>query len=203
YGPASRKDAGPTFPRCESPHIRRPFAPPESPDVSSCRRRRSLSLSHGIAALRGHRGGQCAASAAALSAKQLVEHRPQQRAGNRSDRHILMIDTTNNTLYELYNVFYNGTNWEAYSGAFFDMKTNNRRTEGWTSADAAGLAIFPGLVRYDEAYGPDEIRHALRVTVSSTNGHVFPASHTAGTAAGALPMGARLRLKPGTNISYY
>jgi hypothetical protein len=112
-----------------------------------------------------------------------------------SDRHMLIVDTTNNDLYELYDVFHNGTNWEASSGAFFDMDTNNRRPEGWTSADAAGLAILPGLVRYDELFGPDEIRHAFRVTFSSTNGHVFPASHTAGSTSGALPMGARLRLR--------
>lgn len=119
------------------------------------------------------------------------------------DRHILMVDKDNNHLYELYDVYYNGSQWEASSGAFFDMDTNNRRTEGWTSADAAGLAILPGLVRYDEVFGPDEIRHAFRVTVSSTNGHVFPASHTAGSTSGALPMGARLRLKASKNISGY
>jgi hypothetical protein len=120
-----------------------------------------------------------------------------------SDRHILIVDKTNNTLYELYNVWYNGTQWEAGSGAFFDMNTNNRRPEGWTSADAAGLAILPGLVRYDEVFGPDEIRHALRFTVQATNGYVYPASHTAGATAGALPMGARLRLKAGKSISSY
>jgi hypothetical protein len=120
-----------------------------------------------------------------------------------SDRHILIVDKTNNHLYELYNVWWNGTQWEAGSGAFFDMNTNNRRPEGWTSADAAGLAILPGLVRYDEVFGPDEIRHALRFTVSTTNGHVYPASHTAGSTAGALPMGARLRLKASKNISSY
>ena len=67
----------------------------------------------------------------------------------------------------------------------------------WTSADAAGLAILPGLVRYDEAYDPNvtEINHALRVTVRATNGYVYPASHRAGSTVGALPMGARLRLK--------
>lgn len=118
-----------------------------------------------------------------------------------SDRHLLIVDTTNNDLYELYNVWFNGTNWEAGSGAFFDMDTNDRRPEGWTSADAAGLAILPGLVRYDEVFGEGEIRHAFRVTVSATNGHVFPASHTAGSTTGALPMGARLRLKAGTDIS--
>ncbi|HYI12129.1 MAG TPA: hypothetical protein VEK57_23955 [Thermoanaerobaculia bacterium] len=120
-----------------------------------------------------------------------------------SDRHILIVDKDNNHLYELYNVWYNGTNWEAASGAFFDMNTNDRRPEGWTSADAAGLAILPGLVRYDEVFGPDEIRHAFRVTVRRTNGHIWPASHTAGGTAGALPMGARLRLKASKNISGY
>lgn len=119
------------------------------------------------------------------------------------DRHILVVDKTNNHLYELYNVWYNGTNWEAGSGAFFDMDTNDRRPEGWTSADAAGLAIFPGLVRHDEVTGPDEIRHAFRVTVQATNGYVWPASHVAGSTSGALPMGARLRLKASKNISGY
>ena len=85
-------------------------------------------------------------------------------------RHILVVDTTNNHLYELYNVWYNGAQWEAGSGAFFDMNTNDRRPEGWTSADAAGLAILPGLVRYDEVHDPGEIRHAFRVTVRATNG---------------------------------
>ncbi len=117
------------------------------------------------------------------------------------DRHMLIVDKTNNHLYELYHSFYNGTNWEAGSGAFFDMNTNNRRTEGWTSADAAGLAILPGLVRWDETFGADEIRHAFRITVRATNGYVWPASHVAGSTANALPMGARLRLKASKNIS--
>src|ERR1044072_3642223 len=60
------------------------------------------------------------------------------------DRHILIVDRDNRHLYELYNVFYDGSQWPAASGAFFDLKTNNRRPEGWTSADAAGLAILPG-----------------------------------------------------------
>lgn len=116
-----------------------------------------------------------------------------------ADRHLLVIDCTNKYLYELYNVYYNLTQakWYAGSGAFFDMNTNNRRPDTWTSADAAGLAIFPGLVRYDEAWNPavTDIGHALRVTVRATNGYVYPASHRAGSTAGALPMGARLRLK--------
>lgn len=116
-----------------------------------------------------------------------------------SDRHLLIIDCDNRHLYELYNVFYSTQQgrWLAGSGAFFDLNTNDRRPDGWTSADAAGLAIFPGLVRYDEAWNPAvaEIGHALRVTVRATNGYVWPASHRAGSTAGALPMGARLRLK--------
>jgi hypothetical protein len=113
------------------------------------------------------------------------------------DRHLLIIDCTNRHLYELYNVWYDGTKWRAGSGAFFDMNANGRRPETWTSADAAGLAVFPGLVRYDEAWNPAiaDIGHAFRVTVRATNGYVYPASHRAGGTAGALPMGARLRLK--------
>lgn len=87
------------------------------------------------------------------------------------------MDRDNKYLYELYNVFFDGTNWQGGSGAFFDLNTNNRRPDGWTSADAAGLSILPGLVRYDEVYGGDEIGHAFRVTVRSTNGYVYPASH--------------------------
>jgi hypothetical protein len=122
---------------------------------------------------------------------------------SQSDRHLLMIDCTNRYLYELYNVYYDGAQgkWYAGSGAFFDMNTNNRRPDGWTSADAAGLAIFPGLVRYDDAgnTGVADLGHALRVTVRATNGYVYPASHRAGSTAGALPMGARLRLKTSVN----
>ncbi len=122
---------------------------------------------------------------------------------NSSDRHLLIVDCANKHLYELYNVFYSAAQgrWLAGSGAFFDMNTNGRRPDGWTSADAAGLAIFPGLVRYDEAWNPAvaDIGHALRVTVRATNGYVYPASHRAGQTVGALPMGARLRLKTSVN----
>jgi hypothetical protein len=121
------------------------------------------------------------------------------------DRHLLIVDRDRNYLYELYNVFYNSTQgkWFAGSGAFFDMNTNNRRPDTWTSADAAGLAILPGLVRYDEVNDPtvSEIRHAFRVTVRATNGYVYPASHRAGSTSGALPMGARLRLKASVDVS--
>ena len=121
------------------------------------------------------------------------------------DRHLLIVDKDRNYLYELYNVFYNTSQgkWFAGSGAFFDMNTNNRRPNGWTSADAAGLAILPGLVRYDEVYDPNvtEIRHAFRVTVRATNAYVYPASHRAGSTVGALPMGARLRLRASVDIT--
>jgi hypothetical protein len=121
------------------------------------------------------------------------------------DRHLLIVDGENNYLYELYNVFYSAATgqWLAGSGAFFDMNTNNRRPDGWTSADAAGLAILPGLVRYYEAYDPTgaEIMHAFRVTVRATDGYVYPASHQAGSTAGALPMGARLRLKASVDVT--
>ena len=126
-----------------------------------------------------------------------VDHRTQ------GDRHLFVIDCTNRYLYELYNVYFNSSQakWYAGSGAFFDLNANNRRPDGWTSADAAGLAIFPGLVRYDEAWNGAiaDIGHAFRVTVRATNGYVYPASHRAGSTAGALPMGARLRLKTSVN----
>ncbi len=120
-----------------------------------------------------------------------------------SDRHILIVDRDNRHLYELFNVFHDGTRWLAGSGAFFDMTKNDRRPETWTSADAAGLAMLPGLVRYDEAFGTAEIGHAFRVTVRATNGYVYPASHRAGSTSGAPPMGARLRLKAGRDLSGY
>jgi hypothetical protein len=121
------------------------------------------------------------------------------------DRHLILIDYERKYLYELYNVFFDSMQrqWHAGSGAFFDMNTNKRRPEGWTSADAAGLAILPGLIRYDEVYDPKltEIGHAFRVTVRATDGYVYPASHRAGARAGALPMGARLRLKGSVDVT--
>ena len=121
------------------------------------------------------------------------------------DRHLILVDRDNKLLYELYRAHWNsGANrWEADSGATFDLTRNDRRPNGWTSADAAGLAIMPGLARYDEVFGTQPIRHALRMTVRSTNGYVFPASHRAGSTTGALPMGARLRLKASVDISTY
>lgn len=125
--------------------------------------------------------------------------------GTSGDRHMLIIDRDNWLLFETAGTHWNPTlsRWEADCGAIFDMKTDARRPDTWTSADAAGLAIFPGLVRYDEANGTADIAHAFRVTVRATNGYVWPASHRAGSTAGALPMGARLRLKSTKNLSSF
>jgi hypothetical protein len=123
--------------------------------------------------------------------------------GTSGDRHLLLIDRDRWVLYETFATRWNGSaaRWEADSGAVFNLNTNDRRPEGWTSADAAGLAIFPGLVRYDEVSGTAEIRHAFRVTTRATNGYVWPASHAAGSTAGAPPMGTRLRMKATRDIS--
>jgi hypothetical protein len=129
----------------------------------------------------------------------------QPGGGSSGDRHMLLVDGDRRILFELYATRWDpgASRWKADSGAVFLLDANGRRPEGWTSADAAGLAILPGLVRYDEVFGSDPIRHAFRVTVRYTKGHVFPASHTASssTSPNALPMGARLRLKAGKDIS--
>jgi hypothetical protein len=118
------------------------------------------------------------------------------------DRHMLIVDRDNRILYELYALRWTGR-WEAGSGAVFPLDSNMRRPDGWTSADAAGLEILPGLIRYDEVSGSAPIRHAFRFTVRSSNGYVFPGSHNAGSTNGALPMGARLRLKASKDISSF
>lgn len=125
--------------------------------------------------------------------------------GPDGDRHLILIDRDNWLLFETWATRWNSSlnRWEAGSGAVFDMDTNNRRPDGWTSADAAGLAIFPGLIRVDEAFGAAEIHHAFRFTTRATNGYVWPASHTAGSDPSAPPMGTRLRMKASTNISGY
>jgi hypothetical protein len=118
-----------------------------------------------------------------------------------SDRHAIMIDEGTCVLYELFAVRRNGGNPTAGSGAIFDLDSNALRPAGWTSADAAGLPIFPGLVRYDEVFGPNAgIYHALRFTVGCTRrSYVWPARHQAGVAnPDCPPMGARFRLKAGT-----
>jgi hypothetical protein len=124
--------------------------------------------------------------------------------GSSGDRHLLVIDRDRWLLYETFATTWNSTmgRWAAGSGAIFDLASNARRPEGWTSADAAGLAIFPGLVRFDEM-AAGEIHHAFRVTTRATNGYVWPASHRAGTTSGAPPLGARLRLKAARDLSAF
>jgi len=123
------------------------------------------------------------------------------------DRHMIMIDRDNWLLYELYAVYppsAPGQPYEAGSGAIWDLTSNDLRPEGWTSADAAGLPIFPGLVRYDEVAGQGEITHAIRFTVShSRRAYVYPARHYASndTSPSLPPMGMRVRLKANFNIS--
>ncbi len=125
--------------------------------------------------------------------------------GASGDRHLIIIDRDRWLLFETWATRWNGAanRWEAGSGAVFDLSTNTRRPDGWTSADAAGLAIFPGLVRHDEVAAEGAITHAFRVTTRATNGYVWPASHAAGTTSGAPPMGTRLRLKASVDISGY
>jgi len=127
----------------------------------------------------------------------------ESQGSEKGDRHLCIIDRDNWYLYELVQAKWTGQQWEANCGAVFDLATNKRRPEGWTSTDAAGLAVFPGLVRYDEAFGPNPIKHAFRVAARRTNGYVWPASHEAGNTDGAPPMGTRLRLKASVDISGY
>lgn len=128
--------------------------------------------------------------------------------GNNStgDRHILVIDKDNWKLYETYDSHQESDGWSCGSGAIFDLNSNDLRPAGWTSADAAGLPIFPGLVRYDEVVEQGEIKHALRFTVSKTRrAYVSPARHYASsnTSVNLPPMGMRVRLKSSVNISSY
>jgi hypothetical protein len=119
------------------------------------------------------------------------------------DRHVLVLDRTNCWLYELYHSYLqsNGS-WKADSGAVWDLLNGEQRPYTWTSADAAGLPIFPGLARYDEV-ASGEIKHALRFTLQhSQTAFTPPASHWAGnsTNAYAAPMGMRMRLKSSFDI---
>jgi len=123
--------------------------------------------------------------------------------GDSGDRHLLVVDRDRWLLFELWATRWNGSAWEAGSGAVFDLASNGRRTEGWTSADAAGLAVLPGLVKAHEVESGDPIEHAFRVTVRATDGHVWPASHTAGSTNGAPPLGTRLRLRADVDLSGY
>jgi hypothetical protein len=124
------------------------------------------------------------------------------------DRHILIIDVDNWMLYELFDAHpqNGGATWTAGSGAIFDLSSNALRPAGWTSADAAGLPILPGLVRYDEVVELGEIRHALRFTCPQTRrAYVSPARHWASSNSSSTlpPMGMRVRLKASVDISQF
>jgi hypothetical protein len=118
-----------------------------------------------------------------------------------SDRHLLTLDLAQCKLWEMYDVRVSGSSWAAGSGAVFDLRSNALRPAGWTSADAAGLPIFPGLVRYAEVL-TGSIDHAIRFTAPSTCGYIYPARHqTAAPCSNLPPMGLRVRLKASVDIS--
>jgi hypothetical protein len=121
------------------------------------------------------------------------------------DRHAIIVDRDGCKLYELYALSPDGSGWRAGSGAIWDLRTNRLRPAGWTSADAAGLPIFPGLARYDELKR-GKIDHALRFTVSRTRkAFIWPARHFASnlTDPALPPMGLRVRLKASFDIRPY
>lgn len=126
----------------------------------------------------------------------------------KGDRHVLVIDRDAWKLYELFSAHSvdGGKSWRAGSGAIFDLASNKLRPAGWTSADAAGLPIFPGLVRYDEVMEKKAILHALRFTcVRSRHAYVAPATHFASklTDANLPPMGMRVRLRADFDIAKF
>ena len=128
---------------------------------------------------------------------------PVEGAGEAGDRHVLVLQEGSCKLYELYNAQRAGAGWEAGSGAVFNLRSNALRPNGWTSADAAGLPIFPLLVRYPEVHA-GQIDHALRVTVQRTQaGFIHPATHFASSSTDPSlpPMGLRLRLKASYSLA--
>lgn len=120
------------------------------------------------------------------------------------DHHILIIDADSCNLYEIYDANRESGQWSGGSGAIWDLNSNALRPEGWTSADAAGLPILPGLVRYDEL-DAGHLNHALRFTAENTDGYIWPARHLTSdeNAQNVPPMGARLRLKASFDISEF
>ncbi|MCM3873399.1 MAG: hypothetical protein ND895_22180, partial [Pyrinomonadaceae bacterium] len=129
-------------------------------------------------------------------------------SGSTGDRHVIVIDRDNWKLYEMFSSLpvNGGASWNAASGAVFDLNSNALRPAGWTSADAAGLPIFPGLVRYDEVVERGEITHALRFTAQNTRrAYVSPARHFASsdTDPNRPPMGMRVRLKASFDITTF
>ena len=123
---------------------------------------------------------------------------------SKDDRHVIVLDRDNWKLYELFNAFPDGKGWRAESGAVWDLRKNQMRPPRWTSADAAGLPLLPGLVRYDEAVEKSTIEHAIRFTLRKTRrAYVPPASHWASrdNDEDLPPMGMRVRLKADFNMN--
>jgi hypothetical protein len=121
------------------------------------------------------------------------------------DRHVLVLDRDACRLYETFDSHFVGPGWRCGSGAVFDLRSNRLRPAGWTSADAAGLPILPGLVRRDEVKGAG-IRHALRFTTRRTQrAYVAPATHFASSSTdpNLPPMGLRLRLKASFDVTRF
>lgn len=130
---------------------------------------------------------------------------PNAPVENGSDAHVIAVDGSNCLLYELFGSSFTGKSWQAGSAAKFDLNSNALRPDGWTSADAAGLPIFAGLVRYDEVEA-GAINHALRFTVSKTQkGYIHPATHAASSSTDSArpPMGLRLRLRADFDTSKF
>jgi hypothetical protein len=128
-----------------------------------------------------------------------IPENPKREWG--SDHHILVVDTDTCTLYEIYDASFENGKWSGGSGAIWGLNSNSLRPADWTSADAAGLPILPGLARYDEILA-GRINHALRFTAEETAGYIWPARHlTSDAQVGIPPMGARFRLKADYNIS--
>jgi hypothetical protein len=122
------------------------------------------------------------------------------------DRHLLVLEKDEGKLYELFATQRRNGKYEAASGAIFDVNSNKLRPKGWTSSDAAGLPVLPGLVRYDEVFDRKEITHAVRFTVPrSRKGFVHPARHHAGhtTEERFPPMGMRVRLRADFDVTPY
>jgi hypothetical protein len=128
---------------------------------------------------------------------------PKKESG--SDHHILIVDRDSCRLYEIYDASRSNGRWEAGSGAIWNLRSNLLRPDGWTSADAAGLPVLPGLIRYDEV-ARGVINHALRFTAPDTrDAHIYPARHHAGISNNPAlpPMGLRIRLKTSFDIARF
>jgi hypothetical protein len=176
-------------------------APIGIPFVVVCGNQAKMNVTFRANAYDGDYGGESDAGPYAIPL-----NAPIEGDGN-GDAHVISVDKDNGILYELYNASVNGNHWEASSGAIFNLRSDALRTDGWTSADAAGLPIFPGLVRYEEVL-KGTIDHAIRFTLSSANvkpAYISPARHKVNSSGGqySLPFGAKIRLKNNFDISSF